>query len=161
MKFLIVKCSALGDIIHSFPVVNYLKKRFPTCEIDWIVEEAYASLVQAHPLVRRVLTISTKKWKKRVFHYSSWQSLLNSLKRLREQNYDVLFDLQGNTKSAVITSFARAKDKIGYAWKDIAEFPAYFASKTRFNVSSSMGIQQMYLSLPQQYFKDHEPFQTY
>ena len=55
MKILIVKLSSLGDVIQTIPVVHDLTKAFPGVIVDWVVEEAFASLVARVSGVRRVL----------------------------------------------------------------------------------------------------------
>ena len=65
MRILIVKLSSMGDVIHALPVVADLRRHFPQAEIDWVVEEAFAELVQAQAEVRRVLPIALRRWRKR------------------------------------------------------------------------------------------------
>src|SRR4030065_2966952 len=116
MNFLIIKTSSIGDIIHTFPVVEYLKTRFPGYSCDWIVEEEYAPLLKAHPNVNEVLTIATRKWRRSWFQKNSYTELRQAMTRLKNKSYDVIFDLQGNTKSAVLTYFAKGNQKVGYGW---------------------------------------------
>ena len=61
MKILIVKTSALGDIIHVFPVLQFLRCYYPKAQIDWVVEKSFSELVRAHPAVSNVLTIQSKR----------------------------------------------------------------------------------------------------
>ena len=61
MNFLIVKTSAIGDVIQSFPVLEYLKEKFPLCNIDWVVAPASLDLVASHPLVRRPILFDIDK----------------------------------------------------------------------------------------------------
>jgi ADP-heptose:LPS heptosyltransferase len=63
-RFLIIKTSSLGDIVHAFTALNYLKTKFPNALVDWVVEKQFAELVRAHPLVNQTLCIETKKWRK-------------------------------------------------------------------------------------------------
>ena len=57
MKVLIVKTSALGDVVHALPVLAYLKSARPDVRIDWLVEEAFAPLIADHPLLNRVIVL--------------------------------------------------------------------------------------------------------
>ena len=63
MKVLIVKASALGDVVHALPVLAWLKSADPSLEIDWLVEEGFAPLLDGHPLLRKVHRIATKSWR--------------------------------------------------------------------------------------------------
>jgi len=63
MKILIVKVSALGDIVHALPVLAWIRSAVPAARIDWLVEESFASLLEGHPLVHRVVRLRTKAWR--------------------------------------------------------------------------------------------------
>lgn len=154
MKILIVKTSSLGDIIQSFPVLNDLHVRFPGCLIDWVVEEHLASVVQAHPLVRKAIAVPIQRIKKKILSLDSWKALFRSLKLLRFENYQWVFDIQGNTKSGVITFFSRSDLKIGFGYSSVREWPNILATKVRFSVPKQLNIRAQYLSLIQQFFQD-------
>ncbi len=159
-KILIVKTSALGDIIHAFAVASYLKMRFPEASLHWAAEKACAGLVKTHPLIDQVIEIDTKTWRKHLFSSSTWRDLYHLRKRLKEAYYDLVIDLQGNTKSAIVTGCAKAKEKIGFHWKSVPELPNLLATNRRFNVPSGISIQKRYLSLVQQYFGDGSSFES-
>jgi len=155
VKFLVVKTSSLGDIIQTFPVVEYLKKKFPAASIDWVVEQEYIGLVGAHPLIRQAIPFGIRAWRKKRM---SFTEMAVSLGRLRQEKYDVLFDLQGNTKSSLITACARAHKKVGLGWKSVTEFPNFFVTNHHVEVNPSSQIQEKYLYVVQHYFNDKEPF---
>ena len=60
MKILIVKLSAIGDVIHTLPLLAALRRLYPAAEITWVVEEAAADLLAAHPDLDRIL-VSRRK----------------------------------------------------------------------------------------------------
>jgi heptosyltransferase-1 len=159
MKFLIVKTSSLGDVIHTFPVAQYLKKRDPTCQIDWIVEEEYVALAQSHPDVSQVHPIATRRWRRSLFKKKSFCELAQMASTLRKNYYNVIFDLQGNTKSAFLTQMAHGAKKVGFSWASSPEWPHCLVTKERFNVDPHLPIQRRYLSIVQQFYKDPEPFE--
>lgn len=154
MKFLIVKTSSIGDIIQTFPVIEYLKACNPDCTIDWVVEEEYASLVKAHPGVSEVHVVATRRWK-RSFKLNELRHAINLLKKAA---YDVVFDLQGNTKSALWTFFAKAPVKVGFGASSVPERPNLLVTNVKFDVAPDLPIQQRYLSVVQHYFKDESSF---
>lgn len=158
MRILIVKTSAIGDIIHAFPVVEYLKSRFPDAVIDWVVEKNYQELVQAHPHISTVLTIATQRWKKGLHRLLTWKEIWCFRKEIRRQKYDILFDLQGNTKSAVVTAFAHAQEKVGFAFNSVPERLNLLATTCRYNTPKGINIQKAYLNLVQSHFKDSSLF---
>lgn len=118
-NILIVKTSALGDVTQAFITLQIIKKIYPETQIDWVVEKASSSLVKAHPLINRSIVIDTKAWKKDL--WSSWSDIYEAIQEIRKVNYDVIFDLQANIKSGVITKLARAKEKVGYTSEHCAE----------------------------------------
>ncbi|MEI8241352.1 MAG: lipopolysaccharide heptosyltransferase I, partial [Actinomycetota bacterium] len=67
MRILIVKLSALGDIIHALPVLDYLRQAVPGVEIDWVVEEQNKAILEGHPLIRNVISVNTRTWRKAPF----------------------------------------------------------------------------------------------
>ncbi|MBN1914356.1 MAG: glycosyltransferase family 9 protein [Parachlamydiales bacterium] len=149
-RILILKTSSLGDIIQTLPVVHYLKKLYPDVIIDWVVKESLQSLLQRHPLVSRVIS-----YPKNLFlRFGQWKLFLSSL---REKRYDVVFDLQGNTKSMIFTLCSRARDKVGFGIKSVAEWPNVFATNKRFNPSITNNIRYQYLDIIRKYFKDLHP----
>ncbi len=151
MKILIVKTSAIGDIIHTFPVVDYLRHRFPKAEIDWVVEKGNRALVSAHPEIHKVYSVDTQTWRKGVFTSSTWQQIKAFKSELAQTSYDLLFDLQGNTKSAFITFFANAKEKIGFGWDTVKEKPNMLVTTKRYSTPPGMSVRKRNLHLVKSY----------
>ena len=137
MHILIVKTSSLGDIIQTFDVLTYLHDRIPGVKIDWIAAKQFNPLLEAHPLVHRAIPFC--------------------LKTLRKTKYDVVFDLQGNCKSAFFTLFARAKDKVGRGKKSVREWPNLLVTHHHFDPPPHLNIRLQYINLVQQYFNDPTP----
>ena len=143
-QILIVKTSALGDIVQSLDILSYLHSRFPNAFIDWAVEENLSPLISSHPLIRKANPLKLK------LKLSNWKQFL----ALRKENYDYLFDLQGNIKSGLITLLARSKVKVGLGPKSVREWPNILATHIRFEVPQHLNIRLQYLSLIRQYFND-------
>ncbi len=142
MKILIVKTSAIGDIIHTFPVLDYLRERFPDAQIDWVVEKGNAGLVKAHPEVNEVYLVDTQTWRKGLFKTSTWQQIKAFKNELSKTYYDLLFDLQGNSKSALITFLARAKEKIGFGWDTVKEKPNMLVTSKRYSAPAGISVRK-------------------
>lgn len=157
MQILIVKTSSLGDIIHVFPTLEYLKATHPDAQIDWVVEKPFAELVQAHPAIRDVLRVDTRSWRKNLLRTNTWSQMATFRKTLREVKYDVVFDLQGNAKSAFICVQARAKIKVGFGKEAVAEWPNLLFTDLRFNPPKGKNIRFDYLFLAQSFFQDFRP----
>lgn len=120
-RVLIVKASALGDIIHALLVLPYLKSCIPSVSIDWVVEERFAEILRGHPYIDRLITIDTKTWRKHLAQASTYRAIQTSFQELRKHKYDSVFDLQGNLKSGLVTLCARSPRKIGLAPRHMQE----------------------------------------
>ena len=111
MKIAIVKLSALGDVIHAMIVLQFIKKHFEKIEIDWIVEENYRELLNFHPDINKVHEVNIKNAKKK----TSVFLLLNELKKIRQLGpYDLVIDMQGLIKSAIISRLLPSKLTLGF-----------------------------------------------
>lgn len=139
-SILIIKTSALGDIVQAFYVLELLKSLAPHASIDWAVDPAFQQLVSAHPLIRKAIPISLKK------------NRLEGIGLLRNEKYDLLFDLQGNCKSGIITFLSKAKVKVGYSFRSAREWPNALATHIRFEVARTQNIRTFYAKLIEQYF---------
>ena len=107
MRVLIVKLSSLGDVVQTMPVVHDILQAFPHAQIDWVVEEAFAPLVQKVAGVQRVLPIAQRRWRKSWFAAPTRRERAAFAKLLREQAYDAVIDFQGLIKSALVARSAR------------------------------------------------------
>ena len=94
MKIAIVRLSALGDIIQTSIVLQFIKKHFDDAKIDWICEERFAGILQNHPLLNEVVKINLKD-KKIV-------KTIKILLKQRSKKYDLVIDFQGLLKSAFV-----------------------------------------------------------
>jgi heptosyltransferase I len=114
---LIVKLSAIGDVMHTLPALNALRHHFPNAHITWLVEEAAADLVKGHPALDRVLVSRRKTWIKGL-RSPQWRrhlrQLFDFIRTLRDDNYDMVFDFQAALKGAALIAMVRGKRKIGF-----------------------------------------------
>ena len=117
MNILIVKLSAIGDVIHTLPSLAALRRRYPGAEITWVVEEAASDLLADHPDLNRVLISRRKSWLKELRQGRIAKPLREMrlfLRELRSRRYDLVIDFHGLLKSAVIVLLSGGKRKLGY-----------------------------------------------
>ncbi len=117
MNILIVKMSAIGDVIHTLPAANALRKHFPDAHITWLVEEAARGIVESHEAVDRVLILKRRCWLKGLLGpcwLENLTSIFHFVKEIRDTTYDVVIDFQGLLKSAAIVGLCRTKRSMGY-----------------------------------------------
>jgi heptosyltransferase I len=119
MRILIVKLSAIGDVVQALPALEAIKRTYPHSEIDWAVEEAASDILAGHPLIDRVLVSRRKKWSRMVTRPSTFlrglKEIIGFIDELRGRRYDIAVDLQGLLKSGIIIGLAKATRKIGFA----------------------------------------------
>ncbi len=152
VKILIVKTSALGDILHTFPVLSWIKSAFPHARLHWAVEEAGRGLLEAHSLVEKVITIDTKRWRKRIFYKETWKEMKRAIRKLQEERYDVLFDLQGNIKSSIVTYFSNAKVKVGFGKRAVPEGVNLLFTDEKVDPPEGNNIRDDHLHVVKSYF---------
>lgn len=112
-RILIVKMSALGDVVHALPVARALRQALPGARIDWVVEEKARGVLEGNPDVDRVLVTKTSKWR-RCPGLSSLREIAGLMGKLRGGRYDLAIDLQGLVKSGIITLLSGARLRLGY-----------------------------------------------
>lgn len=108
---LILKPTALGDVAQALLAVPLLKKARPGCQISWVVDEAYAPLVQACPAVDRVIPFPRARWKKKC----GWRDLRGWASQLKALGADLSLDLQGLARSALMGLASGAGRRVGLA----------------------------------------------
>ncbi len=159
MKILIVKLSALGDIVQSWGVLDYIKTKFPTAEIDWVVEQENSELIERHPLVSCSIPINTRSIRKNICTRNGWKELQKALALLRAKRYDYVFDLQGNIKSSLCVLTANGDNKVGWVQKECAEWPASFAYSMKISMPEVVSSRDRYLGLIKKTFGDESDFE--
>jgi heptosyltransferase I len=153
-KILIIKTSSLGDIVQAFPALEYLAGKCPQASIDWVVEAPYAELLKAHPCVHSVIQIHTQKWRRSLFSSSTWYEMAALRRQLRVQEYDAVFDLQGNMKSGMVLSQVRSRCKVGFGRKNVSEWPNLLFSTHKVEVTPHQNVRQEYLALAGSFFHE-------
>jgi len=144
MKIAIVKLSALGDIIHAMIVLQFIKKYNQSIEIDWIVEESYKNLLEFNPDITKVHVVNIKKAKKKRSIYL----LLSELKKLRKLGpYDLVIDMQGLIKSALIARLIPSPITLGFDKSSIRESIASIFYNKTFNYGYDENIIKRNLAI--------------
>ncbi len=119
MKIAIVRLSAIGDIIFSLVAAALIKQKFKDAHITWIVDKRFEDVVKNSPFVDEIVALQLKPLK--------ISPLIEAIKNLKELGkFDVVLDLQGLLKSAIVTSVLRSQKKVGYSYKSAREGVASF-----------------------------------
>lgn len=105
-RFLIVRLSSLGDIIFTLPMLAALRDTFCRSHIAWVVNERWKPLLEGNPDLNDIITLPN----------SSISAFFQCGKRLRENNYTCVIDVQGLYKSALLSKLTHVKQRIGYSF---------------------------------------------
>ncbi len=112
-KILIIKPSALGDIVLAMPAACRLAESFPDAEIHWFVRPEYSALLENHPAVHKTVIFARTKLGKWWYKPAAFAELVRLIKQLRNEKYDIVFDFQGRFRSAIFAFFSGCKKRIG------------------------------------------------
>ncbi len=118
MNILIVKLSAIGDVIHTLPSLAALRRCYPDAHISWVVEEAASDLLADHPMLDRVLVSRRKRWVRDLREGRNrsavFREVRDFLSVLRDRPYDLVIDFHGLFKSAVVVLLSGGRRRLGY-----------------------------------------------
>jgi heptosyltransferase-1 len=120
-RILVVRLGAMGDVIHALPAVTALARALPDAEIDWIIEPHWACLLQDNPFLNVVIPFPLKVWRKQPFSPNSWGACRQLIAGLRADDYDLVIDLQGLIKSAVVSRLTGAGRRAGFDTSNLRE----------------------------------------
>jgi heptosyltransferase I len=118
VKILIVRVSSLGDVLHNMPMVQDILRHHPAARIDWVVEEAYVSLVRLQSGVQQIIPVAMRRWRKSLLSRSTWAEIKRFRAQLKSTAYDYVFDTQGLLKTGLLMGWARLAaggQKVGLA----------------------------------------------
>jgi lipopolysaccharide heptosyltransferase I len=151
-RFLIVRLGALGDIVHAIPVAAAVRRAYESAKVDWLVSSTHREILDLVPVIDRRLVINDRGGA------GGGASLLSAIRELRRTRYDVVIDLQGLVKSALLARSSGAPRVIGFSARYAREGAArlfytqahdpgrggiYDARETRHVVDINLGILQL------------------
>ena len=128
-SFLVVRLTALGDILHTLPAVAALRAAHKNARIDWVVERKWMPVLEGSPVISEVIP----------FNRDSGFDALKSALRLRQKNYTCAIDFQGLYKSSVLAMLSSAPRRIGFERGWVREDGAAMGAGTGCGVYCSAG----------------------
>ncbi len=114
-KILIVKPSSLGDVVHSLPFLDVVRRCYPKAEIHWVIAKGLEGLLEYHPMVDKCIVINKDLWKNISRAGDTLTEIRRLYRRLKNEHYDLAIDLQGLMRSGLITLATHAPERIGLA----------------------------------------------
>mgnify|MGYP003953249525 FL=1 len=137
MRIAIVKLSAIGDIIHSMVVLQFIKQKYPHSVIDWFVEDSLKGLLENNPHISHIQSIRFKEAKRK----RSLVILINEITKLRKlKKYDFVIDIQNLIKSAVVARLIPSVRTIGLDANSSRECLASIFYSEKYLIEHSMNV---------------------
>lgn len=124
---LIVRLSAIGDVIHALPVLTALRQALPKARLGWVVEELSAPLLENHPYLDRLYVIPKKRWKKN-FARLYFPEIRPFFREIRREGWEAALDIHGLTKSGLVARACGARIRVGYGDEDGREINKWFTN---------------------------------
>jgi len=113
-RILLIKPSALGDVVHTLPVLVKLRARYPRARIDWLITPENAEVVRYHPALSNVLLFARRDFSKRGRRWRAFVSFFDLLKQIRSAKYELIIDMHGQVRSAFFALISGARVRIGF-----------------------------------------------
>ena len=125
-NILIIRLSAIGDVINVLPSLRLLRSQFPNSKITWLVEDRASEILRDHPDVNEVIIYPRKEWQSGILKVSKSLNIISEslsfYKKLRKNHYDLVIDFQGNLKSAVMNLITGSENRLGFGKGHCKEF---------------------------------------
>jgi heptosyltransferase I len=115
LKILVIKPSALGDIVHSLPFLDSVKRRFPEARVHWVVARGLHEILEDHPLISRLWVIDKDHWKKAGRAVDTFRVIRKLSRELRAERFDFVVDLQGLLRSGLIAFSTGSAVRVGFS----------------------------------------------
>ncbi len=125
---LIIRLSAIGDVIHALPLLEALRRLLPEARIGWLLEELPAPLLESHPELDTVYTIPKKRWRRGGSLMLSREAV-PFFRRLRKDGWDATVDLQGIFKSGLASRLSGARLRVGFRGENSREGNGLFMTR--------------------------------
>jgi heptosyltransferase-1 len=115
MRIVLVRLSALGDIVHTWPLASTLAASEAKPHISWVVEEPLRFLVEGHPAVDSIFTTRSSRWRRRPLAATTRSDVATLKTKLHELQPNLAIDPQGTVKSALVVRWTGAEQRVGLA----------------------------------------------
>ena len=150
MRIAIVRLSAMGDIVQSMIVLQFIKEYRPDCKIDWFVDRKFSDILNDAKHIDNIFPLNIKGVK--LYEFPS--KLIKLYKFIRSKGrYDLVIDLQGLIKSGLVSRFISANNRVGFHWASSREpLSAFFYSKT-FRIPYEENVIRRYIGLIEKCFE--------
>ncbi len=124
-KILILRLSAVGDVLRTLPAVMALREYLPSSHIAWVVEEPSKTLLESQPEIDQVILLPRKRWTQGMKsigkRWKTFKEMGQFVLELRKEKFDIVLDFHGIIKSGMISFLSGSPKRIGYGRKSSRE----------------------------------------
>jgi lipopolysaccharide heptosyltransferase I len=113
-RILLIKPSAVGDVVHTLPVLEKLRRRYPRARIDWLITPENAPLVRGHPALSNILLFDRREFSADGRRVNAVANVIRLIKDIRAVHYELVIDLHGQLRSALFAMASQAPVRIGF-----------------------------------------------
>ncbi|MDR2100422.1 MAG: lipopolysaccharide heptosyltransferase II [Campylobacteraceae bacterium] len=142
-NILIIKMSSLGDVLHTLPFAAALRSRFTKAKITWLVHPQFADFIPQKPIIDEVVLFDKEAFKK-LSLFKKVKHFFNMRRTLHDKKFDLVIDMQGLFKSAILAAISGCKTRIGYC--EMREF-SFFVSKPICGENKNAHVIERYLDV--------------
>jgi heptosyltransferase-1 len=114
-RILLIKPSSLGDIIHALPVLAAIRRSWPQAHVAWLVGSNFASLLAEHPMLDEVIAFDRERFGRMWRNPSIFAEFWRFVGQIRGRRFDLVIDLQGLMRSAILSYFGGVPTRVGFA----------------------------------------------
>jgi len=128
-RILIVKMSAIGDVVHTIPAARAIKTAYPDSYLGWVIEDWAAPIIEGNPDIDAIFKVPKTAWKRSRSFFGKLADILALRRQLRQHRFEIAFDFQGLTKSGFAARLSGAKTRIGFGDENSREVNFLFLNK--------------------------------
>jgi lipopolysaccharide heptosyltransferase I len=132
-RILLIKPSAVGDVVHALPVLEKLRRRYPQARIDWLLTPENAQLVRGHPAISNILLFARREFSTEGRRLTGAASMLELINQIRAAQYQLVIDLHGQLRSGLFAIISGAPVRIGFD-RPIRRSPISFQGRPLKNI---------------------------
>lgn len=117
-KILILRLSAVGDVIRTLPAVKAIKSHYPSASLTWIVEEPSKALIESQPEIDEVILFPRQRWSEEIRSLKGWLRMVGEVRifiqSLRKRKFDLVLDFHGILKSGLLSFLSGSPKRVGF-----------------------------------------------
>lgn len=132
-RILIIRLSAIGDVVRALPALSCLRREYPKAHIAWAVEDKSCGVLDGHPHLDEVIVLERTKavaaLKNPLRFHIGLSTIAGFLRRIRRGRFDLVLDFHGILKSGILAALSGSKSRVGFEKEFVKEFNHLFTNK--------------------------------